>query len=480
MGQLETIFEQDNYMLTFINGFEKGEPDYVLAIDNPTRFYKAKFEKNEDDNFVLKFTVPQEEFDVEYFLKRPAVLRAPGFIDIFLMTSDAIAFSQTLSSPQQVEVTYKGFSTEIDPALWSQSKHCAYFRYSKKDFQFTKLGLHFELTTLKNQDSSWRNAFALRVSSDNEILVSFEEMIPGDDAYCVFRSQKAMSYELFEKHINAVRTVIGILSGYYLGKRSYFLSDYTKNPPNNRTPLIVRYNNTSKSLHHDYPILDTTIYQDLELSQLQITAPQFDKLIRLLVNKEDYQRALRLLIDASATDGPSRGAIAAVALEAIANELAEKGTGSLIIQETKVASQLKHELRKVLKVIKPHITKEEYNKIESKIGAVNNQPNAVKLESCFEKVGIKLSDEEVFCISCRNSFLHGGLPNNEALRFLNKNEMVFMVSHRLIMLSAMLLLKQAGYNGLVNDWGYTVVIKRRAIREGNPYLHSGNAHRKIN
>ena len=39
-------------MLTFMEGVEKGESDFLLGIDIPTRVFKAKFEKNEDDNFI--------------------------------------------------------------------------------------------------------------------------------------------------------------------------------------------------------------------------------------------------------------------------------------------------------------------------------------------------------------------------------------------------------------------------------------------
>lgn len=56
---MDTIFEQDKHMLTFMEGVEKGELDFFLGIDNPTRVYKAKFEKNEDDNFILKFSVSE-------------------------------------------------------------------------------------------------------------------------------------------------------------------------------------------------------------------------------------------------------------------------------------------------------------------------------------------------------------------------------------------------------------------------------------
>lgn len=477
---MDTIFEQDNYMMTFINGFEKGEQDYVLAIDVPTKYYKAKFKKNKEDNFVLIFTVDEEDdFNPEYFFSRPAVLCAQGTIDIILMNFDARSISMSLKAPHNVEVIYKSFTTELDPSKWDYSQHCAYYRYSKKDFRFTDLSLHYELTTNKNQHSSWRNAFVVKESSQNEILVSFEETIPGDDAYCVFRCQKAMSYQAFEKIIKAVLTSIGLLSGYYFGERAYYLSKYTGAPPQSKVPLVIRYINTSKSLKHSYPILDEVHYEDIDRKWLELTAEQYGKLLHLLTDNDDYQRAFRLLIDASSIDGISRGAIAAVALESIANNLNEKGTAAAIISNKEVASQLKYELSKVLKKIKPRIPKEEYNKIESKVGAVNIQPNAVKLESCFEKVGIQLTDEEKFCISCRNSFLHGGVPKNKDLEFLSQEDMVFMVSQRLIMLSAMLILKLAGYRGKVIDWGYTIIVKRRAIMSGSPFKKKGNAHRDL-
>lgn len=182
---MDTIFEQDNIMMTFINGFEKGEPDYILAIDVPAKYFKAKFEKNEEDNFVLKFTNSTDDnFDAEYFFKMPAALRAPGYLDIILMNSDAISFSQSLGDPQEIEVVYKSFSTEVDPSLWAKSKHCAYYKYSKKDFRFSHLALQYDLTTHKDHNKSWNNAIALNVSSQNVILVSFDETLPGDDAYC--------------------------------------------------------------------------------------------------------------------------------------------------------------------------------------------------------------------------------------------------------------------------------------------------------
>lgn len=80
---MDTIFEQDIYMMTFINGLEHGGQTFALGVDIPTRVYKASFEKDEKDNFVLKFSLPEgEDFNPDYFFTRPAVLSVPGVMSV--------------------------------------------------------------------------------------------------------------------------------------------------------------------------------------------------------------------------------------------------------------------------------------------------------------------------------------------------------------------------------------------------------------
>lgn len=469
-------------MQTFMEGVEKGESDYLLAIDNPTRVYKAKFAKDDEDNFVLKFSIPEgDSFRAEYFFSKPAVLFVPNKIQILLLNTDALRFTQTINEkgPQEVKVTYKSFGTEIEPSKWKKSKHCAYIRYSKSSFRYTDMSLSYDLTTDKNQQSSWRNAFVLKMAGDNSIIVSFEERMTGDDAYCVFRAQKNMDIEIFEKTVETVRIVYGLLAGYSFADRAYFISDYTGEKPKNRIPLIIRYHNREKAKKHKYPLLDKTHYVGDNHKLLELPTEQMNALIQLLIKNDELARAAKLLIDASAIDGVSRGVLAVVALETISNQLVQKGPAAKVIMDKEVASQLNYELNKGLKKIKDKVVAEDYKKLESKVNSVNNLPNAVKLESIFEQIGIDLNEEEQYCISCRNQFLHGWLPKNKKMSFLAEHELVFMVSQRLIMLTSMLLLKKAGYSGMVNDWGYTEVIKLRAISEGRPLRHVGNAHRKV-
>ena len=122
---MESIFEQDKHMLTFMEGFETGELEYILGVDIPTRVYKARFVKDEDDNFVLTFSIPEgDDFSAEYFFSKPAVLSVPNKIQIILMNTEAIRFSQSINDegPQEIKVTYRAFSTEVDSSRWKNSK----------------------------------------------------------------------------------------------------------------------------------------------------------------------------------------------------------------------------------------------------------------------------------------------------------------------------------------------------------------------
>lgn len=288
-----------------------------------------------------------------------------------------------------------------------------------------------------------------------------------------------MDYGTFESIIDAVRTVYGLFAGYSFADRGYFISDYTGEKLKDQVPLIVRYHNKEQLKKHNYPLLDKTHYEDDNHKDLELTTEQLNRLVKLLMGNDEFVRATKLLIDASAIDGSSRGVLAVVALESISNQLIKKGSAAKIITDTTIASQLKHELNKGLKKIKSKIPADIYEKLESKVNSVNNLPNAVKLESVFEQLGIELNKDEQYCISCRNLFLHGSLPKPDKIKFLTENELIFVVSQRLIMLTAMLLLKKVGYTGAVNDWGYTEVVKLRAISEGRPLRHVGNVHRSL-
>ena len=54
-----------------------------------------------------------------------------------------------------------------------------------------------------------------------------------------------------------------------------------------------------------------------------------------------------------------------------------------------------------------------------------------------------------------------------------------VVANRLCMLSAMLMLKKANYNGLLIDWGATEIVYKREIAAGRGTKHLSFQHRDI-
>jgi hypothetical protein len=110
-------------------------------------------------------------------------------------------------------------------------------------------------------------------------------------------------------------------------------------------------------------------------------------------------------------NGSPKGCLAAVALETITNVILPKDEiVKPLIEDAEISSQLKYELKKALKKIKGKVTKPIYNSLDSKLGKINEQPNSSKLGSPFGVLSIDLDEEDLYCISCRNRFLHGSLP----------------------------------------------------------------------
>ena len=143
--------------------------------------------------------------------------------------------------------------------------------------------------------------------------------------------------------------------------------------------------------------------------------------------------------------------------------------------------ELTPELKKAIKKIKDKVDKVTWDKLSSKIGKFNELPNAIKLSTPFTSLGINLSEGEEYCLSCRNLFLHGSIPSpkEDAYKYLSQEELQSLIANRLCMLSAMLMLKKANYNGLLIDWGATEIVYKREIAEGRGTKHLSFQHRDI-
>jgi len=471
-----TIFEDDNAILNFITLIESEKMTYKLGTDVEGLNIDAKFTKTSTGNFELSFNLNEKDnLNIEYFFVKPAILLASG-IKILIQNMDVNSIRNSISEDSPVskcKVEVKAFRGDVDDSLWLNSKQAAFYRYETAQFEPYRSGITFDITTNKDQKYSFKNGVSLNIEGSSVLF--YYEQIDADYGYFIFKSQHEIDFAKFQKIINSARAALGLISGYYMAESVYFIS---LKKPKGVSGLSYRYYNIKETINNKYPLLDYGKYIDIPENELNLSGVQFNELVRLLNSHEEYLRASLLLINAGNIKGISKGSLASVALETITNIIGKKQSDKKIIDKNEIESKLKYELNKGLKKIQTQISKEQYTTFENKINNLNNIPNAQKLEDSFRLLDIELDEEELYCLSCRNKLLHGTLPKNKKFKMLNNDELVFLVSNRLIMLSAILLLKEAGYTGKIIDWGFTEVVKRKAILQGQR-IKAGNAFKDI-
>jgi hypothetical protein len=332
------------------------------------------------------------------------------------------------------------------------------------------------MTTNIDQNHSSKNCVKIEVG--NVTILFYYIKLEKEVGYFVFKTNGPINHEKFLHVINAVRSAFALTSGLYIADSAYFISM----KKGKSETLTYRYQNYNETIYNKRPLLDSSYYHDIPQNELLLTSEQFNQLVKLLYKDEELLRSCILLTQASSVDSLSKGCLAAVALETITNKIVEKDKNiSLLIEDKKVFRQLQYEFKKGLKTIKDKIDKSTFDRLDSKIGKLNEQSNSAKLGSPFEILGIHLDEEELYCISCRNSLLHGSLPTptSKLYRSLTDDELLKLVSNRLIMLSSMLIFKKIGYNHHVIDWGYTEISIRRMMMNGESVRGIGKAHRVI-
>lgn len=294
----------------------------------------------------------------------------------------------------------------------------------------------------------------------------------------ILKSQKEVNHDFFLKVLECVRSAIGLLSGYYIADSVWYMSMQ----PHKNESLTFRYEKLGLSIYNHHPLLDSSPYKDCSENERKLSSSQFEKLVLLFYNSQELRRSAQILIQASNISGLSKGSLAAVALETIKSKIIDgKEEKSSLISDKAIRSQFRYDLLKVLKKFKDRFDKNLYKRLESKLGQIDQPSNAERLEAPFESLGIQLTSDELYCLSCRNSFLHGLTikPQGELYQLLSQTELANIISNRLIMLTTMLILKKCGYTGKVVDWGYTEIVKWRAVYSMKSIKGYGNAFRDI-
>lgn len=487
----DTIFADDNAILSLLYILESGKQEFLFALyPNDKCIMRATISRLQDSRYQLDFVIPEafaDEINVDDFFCKPAVLGIPSptgsnvsNINIFISQNDveSVSLSIAENAPRKATVIIKEFRADYDDNKWVNSKQSALFRFNPQDFNPNhNRGFIYDMTTNINQQHSFKNA--VKIGFGKTTYIFYHEIISKDLGFFIIKSPDKVCHEDFVNVVDSIRSAYALLNGYYIADSVFYVSM----KPGKRDTLTFKYQSLNNTIISEKPLIDFHRYVNIEDTKILLTSENFERLVRLLCHNVELGRACILITQAGCLDNISKGILASVSLETVTSHFVSKEPVKPIklIEDKNVIRQLSHELKKAIKKVKDKVDKSTLDKLNSKIGKFNELPNAIKLSTPFTSLGIHLSEGEEYCLSCRNLFLHGSIPSpkENAYKYLSQEELQSLIANRLCMLSAMLMLKKANYNGLLIDWGATEIMYKREIAAGRGTKHLSFQHRDI-
>lgn len=494
-----SLFLDDKAILNLYGILASGEELFFIALLNTEILpFKCTLKQLGNGNFQVEFDIPQnvDDFNIEDFYAKPAVLTIPKpphkrdlpDFNIIINPTDVEDISAKYNSdekiPIHVIVTIRGFKTYFEDKDRTVAKHTVLFKYNPKLFSPANKGILYYLTTNKNQDSSFKNATSIELQ--NQMYLFYFEEVSEDCGYFVIKSQNDVPYSNFTKLVESIRSAYALINGYYIADTVLYISKKS----NSNSRFALEYKCINSTVNSQRPLLDYNLYSNVQKEDLLLAHETFENLVKLLYNSEELRRSCILITQSACLDNISNGSLASVAIETITGYFIENSTvpKPKLFDNVEIIRHIKHELDKVVKDAKKfasnigvNIDKSSWEKLKSKLGKFNEMPNALKLSTPFEESGIILSTEEQLCINCRNLYLHGKTPKSKisSLTWLSDNETYIYISNTLRMLAGMLLLKKAGFNGHIIDWGKTIIMYEREKINGHGIKYLTWLHRPI-
>lgn len=494
-----SLFLDDKAILNLYGILASGEELFFIALSNTTIAFKCAFKQLGNGNFQVEFDIPnnaEDRINIDDFYAVPAVLTIPKpphkkdlpDFNIIINPTDVEDISANYNSDEQIPihviVTIRGFKTYFEDKDRTVAKHTVLFKYNPKLFSPANKGITYYLTTNINQDSSFKNATSIELK--NQVYLFYFEAVSEDCGYFVIKSQNDVPYSNFTKLVESIRSAYALINGYYMADTVLYISKKS----NSNARFVLEYKCINSTVNSQRPLIDYNLYSNVQKEDLLLTHETFENLVKLLYNSEELRRSCILITQSACLDNISNGSLASVAIETITgyfmgNSMAPKPK---MFENVEIIRHIKHELEKVVKDTKRfasnigvNIDKSRWEKLKSKLGQFNEMPNALKLTTPYEECGIILSTEEQECINCRNLYLHGKTPKSKisSLTWLSESETYLYISNTLRMLAGMLLLKKAGFNGHIIDWGKTIIMYEREKVSGHGIKHLTWLHRPI-
>lgn len=487
----DTIFEDDNAILSLLYILESGKQEFFFSLyPNEKCIMRATICRLQDNRYQLDFVIPEsfaDEINTDDFFCKPAVLFIPAptggkvsNIGIFISQNDveSVSLSITENTPRNATVIIKAFRADFEDNKWEDSKQTALFRFNPQNFNPNRnRGIIYDMTTNINQQYSLKNA--VKIGFGKTTYIFYHEIISEDLGFFIIKSPDKVCHADFVNVVDSIRSAYALLNGFYIADCVFYVSM----KPGRKDTLTFKYQSLNNTINSKKPLIDFHHFTNLEDTEILLTSENFEKLVLLLYNNVELRRACILIAQAGYLDNISKGILASVSLETVASYFISKADTkpNKLIDNKEVESQLLYELKKAIKKIKDKVDTATWSKLSSKIGKINELPNAIKLSNPFTSLGINLTEGEEYCLSCRNLFLHGSIPKPKegTYKYLSQEELQSLIANRICMLSAMLMLKNANYNGLLIDWGATEILYKREIAAGHGTKHLSFQHRDL-
>lgn len=440
-------------LIDFICKIEKKGSKFKLAtqIPNFPSDIEIEFELMENGDYLLSFTPTNSNmFRIPFLECDMQLISDDGYV-LIIVNEDISGVHY--SNGVKINISVSKFQIEMRDIDDEEFNTVTYVKYSNittynpTNIIPSKPANIFNLAT-KDCLKNFPNSVELSVGNLN-VYFYYERICDVD-----FFAFKSKSNSEFSDIVESIKVAYGLLSGYYMDDSIYSFAVKGRK-------LICSYNNINNKIQTNYPIITSRFSRDISVNELQLSNIQFNELVNLLYENEEYKRASILLINAGILTGCAKAALGAVALETITSKINDQTKNREKIFDKKS----RKDIRENIELLRPKLSEEQFKILSNTVAQINQTPNRMKLEHAFEELGISLSEDDKDVINHRNRYLHGDLPKKKEEYWVTDIEYLDISAHRLVMLSSMLLLKKAKYEGHVVDYGMTMTLRRRNIKE---------------
>lgn len=352
----------------------------------------------------------------------------------------------------------KTFEKEVDKSFVRLVVHTSDtdMTYPSNILEFTDNHMKFDYPAWDRQRSligfyfmSTKGTFASLLINDNKFDFYALENINS----MIIDSCGKISLEDFKNYSYVIRICFAFLSGKFYRDEVVYLTSSTEDfaEIDHYEYILEPHSIISGSqiinphfFFETFPTRSPEEQEELKRFHRMFDSEVFSHLCEKLLESPELLRCLELLVNSGNIKDPiQKGAMNSVAVETLTEYLKDLNEADFKpISDKAVWKEFLKAQRELLDRFKGSVDQAGMQILNAKIENLNSPTNRDKLLRPFELYGLKLSPEEIEILDHRNKYLHGDSPSDT--KWLAEQNMMALKLHNL---TAVLLLKFAGYSG---------------------------------